>query len=367
MFLRFSRDWKSGFAVGLTALLVSVASAEKPLAVWDVRVLAEGGAGFRKNVLRSAVAVEDSGFFQSTVDASLMRLSESEALLMIYLFGDDIRYFDAPAVHYEQMFSGTVYWSRPVGPKGRAELRANYLYQHQVFDASATEVLVRRVLVLGHSATLHPGWEYRMNERWTAALEGIGGRQVYEHTLDAFSEGGALLRLERAYGHHSAAELRLRSVYRLYDSREQYSTAGLPVPGTDLTYLQTEGEVRWNHYFDSARDWRISSRISGLTNRDNGSGYFDYDRLLFREQFRWSGRVWSVRTSVRAGLYRHRVQEIGGERRRRSNIIIEGRLERGLGAHWTLYAQAEQEWSRSNDPRDEYTSWMAGTGAGFEF
>lgn len=127
-----------------------------PVAVWDASAQISTAIGYRNNVLRSSIKNENSAFFLTAAEASLIWFSDSGALFMLYIFGDDTRYFDAPSVNYEQLFSGTAHLSKPVGVRDEVGVAASYVYQHQILDASATELDLRRVLVLGHSAALRP-------------------------------------------------------------------------------------------------------------------------------------------------------------------------------------------------------------------
>jgi len=339
----------------------------KPLAVWDSTVAVDGGVGYRDNVLRSSIAKENSGFVQLLADASVMRLSETDALLLFYLFGDRIQYFDAPTVNYEEIISGTAQWIQPVGNRNEFGLQATYLYQHQIMDASATEAFLRRILVLGHGLEVNPAWTYKMDKGWEVELEGVAIRQVYEHFLDDFWEGGGQVYLRRAYGNRSEAELSLGSTLRSYDTRLQYDESGVPMPDTELAYWQAEAGGRWRHYWDAERHWRTLTTLDYMLNRDNGTGYFDYDRLLFRQQVRWRRDPWEVKANLRLGHYFHKLQVIDGEGRYRSYAMLDAGAERWFWKHWKVYANAEYEWSTSNDPRDKYTSWMASTGIGLEF
>lgn len=139
------------------------------------------------------------------------------------------------------------------------------------------------------------------------------------------------------------------------------------VPGTSPVYWQHELSGQWRHHWDKARRWRTTSTLSGLLNRDNGSGYFDYDRVLFSQQVRWADRGWEIRANARFGWYFYKVQRIGDEHRERAYAALDLRIERRLGKPWLLYAAAEREWNSSNDPLDDYRDWAAGGGVGFEF
>jgi hypothetical protein len=353
---------------GLLCLGVSAEKTNHPsLAVWDSSGQVAVVAGYRNNVLRSSIEIENSPFLMTSADASLMRFSDSGALFMVYLYGEDTRYSDAPSVNYEQFLTGSAQIIQPVGERNEVGLEANYLYQHQIIDASATEVDLRRVLVLGHGAGLRPHWRHLLGSGWETRLEAAVNRQIFEHELDDYWEGEGRLSLTRNYGHRSKASIGYLPMLRLYDTRNQYDASGATLPDTDLTYFQNEVGGEWYHNLNAERSWRTTSKLSYMANRDNGSGYFDYDRLLFRQQVRWEKGSWNVMAAGRFGWYFYKEQEYAGERRERSYAILSIRAVRRFGKHWSLHADGEHEWSTSNDPLDEYRSWMVSGGVGYEF
>ena len=351
--------------LGLT-IFAEESTNHSPLAVWDYSAQLAVGAGYRNNVLRSSIEIEDSFFILTSADASLMRFSDSGALFMVYFYGEDTRYTDAPSVNYEQFLTATAQIIQPVGDRSETGLEANYLYQHQVIDASATEVDLQRVLVLGHSASLRPHWKHRMG-RWESKLDGAVTRQIFEHELDDYWEGEVRLTMTRNYGHRSLFSIGYLPMLRLYDTRNQYDSSGNKIEGTDLTYLQNEVGGEWKHNLNAERSWRTASKLSYMVNCDNGSGYFDYDRLLFREQVRWVKGNWEIKATGRLGWYFYKEQTVADERRERSYAMLSIRAEHLLGKHWRLYVDGEHEWSMSNDPLDEYRSWMVSAGVGYEF
>jgi len=338
-----------------------------PLSVWDASARVTTGFGYRDNVLRSSVATENSAFFNVAADASLIRFAESGAYLTFFVLGDDTQYFDAPSVNYEQFFSGTIQSVTPVGAHNELGGQFNYLYQHQVLDVSETEAVLTRMLVDGHTYTLSPYWEYAFTTNWAMHLEASGLRQLYGGDLSDYWQAGARLSLVYSYGHRSEISLGYLSRNLLYDSREEYDQDGIAIPGTSLVYWQQEVGLQWRHYCDEARHWRLTTKFSYLFNQDNGSGYFDYDRLLFSEQLRWSNPLWEIRFGARLGWYYYPVQKIRSEQLERSYVMLDARVERRLGKHWLLYAAAEREWNMSNDPVEQYNVWMASGGVGLDF
>lgn len=313
--------WFGVLCLGMVSPLAEAdeSTNRSPIAVWDASARVASGLGYRDNVLRSSVTSDSSGFFLSSADATFMRLSESGSLFTLFLLGEDTRYFDVPSVGYEQLFSGLAKYSAPVGDRDEVGLESNYLYQHQVLDVSETEAIPRRVLVQGHGITLRPHWKHTLAGGWAAQLEGAALRQIYEGELDDFWEGSGRLSLIRNYGNRSEASIGYQSLLRFYDTREQFDDFGVIIPDTSLVYWQNEISGQWRHNWDEARHWRTTSKLGYMYNQDNGSGYFDYDRLLFSQQLRWANPLWEFKANARFGWYYYPVQTTGNDQLERSS------------------------------------------------
>jgi hypothetical protein len=368
---RVTAVWAFGTKAVLVLLTLNLGAAEftnhAPIAVWDGTARGTVGAGYRDNVLRTSVAPESSGFFITTADASLMRLSETGSQFLLLAMGEDVQYFDAPSVSKEQVFSGTAQGSALVGANDELGAMLQYLYQNQIVDASETEANLQRLLVEGHGITFRPHWKHTLRAGWVLQVEGAMDRQHYTEDLDDFWEGAGRLSLTHHYDRRSEWSVSFQSRHRLYDTREEFDSSGVTITNSSLVYWRPELGAQWRHYWDEQRQWRTTTRAGWLLNRDNGSGYFDYDRVQFSEQVRWSRGGWEITGQARFGWYFYREQRIDGEHRDRSYILLELRAERRFGKHWLVHAAAEREWNYSNYPLDEYRDWMINGGIGIEF
>ena len=333
---------------------------------WDTTERVTTGGGYRDNILRTGIASEGGAFFNTAADASFIRLADNDAYLSFFILADDTRYLDVPAVEYEQFFSGAVQAVVPVGPLDELGGQFGYLYQHQVVDLSEDGTAVTRMLVDGHSYTLRPHWKHTLGGGWAVRFEVSGLRQLYGGGLSDYWDAAAAGSLIRTYGNRSEISIISQSKRIWYDSRKEADRFGVAITNTDLVSLQNEIGCEWRHNWDKARQWRTTSKFSYMVNQDNGSGYFDYDRLLLKQQLRWKSSLWEIKTNARFSWYNYPVKRMGNEPLERSSILLDARIERRLGKRWLIYLSAEREWSTSNDLRDQYKAWMAGGGVGFE-
>lgn len=350
-----------------TESVATTAPTNAPLAVWDGTARVTAGAGYRDNVLRTAIGPESSGFYITATDATLMRLSETGSQLLLLVVGEDVRYFDSASVPKEQVLSATATGSMPFGENNTLGALLQYLYQNQIMDASETEANLRRLLVEGHGLAFRPHWKRILRPGWLLQVEGSMDRQFYAGELDDFWEGAGRLTLTHPYGRRSEWSVSLQSKHRLYDKREQFNGGGRAITNTSLTYWRPEVSSQWRHYWDEGRHWRTTTKAGLLLNRDNGPGYFDYDRVQVAEQLRWANSGWDISAQARFGWYHYREQRIGNAHRERTYVLLDLRAERRLGKHWLLHAAAEREWNLSNDRLDAYNDWMVNGGIGIEF
>jgi hypothetical protein len=338
-----------------------------PVAVWDVSVRAEIGAGYKHNVLLTSVAPESSAFVSVAADASFIRLSESGSEWTMFFLGQDMQFTDVPSVDGERFASGMIQFVHPLSLPSKLGIELYTLYQNQVMDVSESETNLARMLVEGVDILLTPKWYYTLGAGREARCELFGGPQLYAGDLDGYWQTGAKLALVQTYGNKSELSLSSQFANWIYDSREQADATGASIPGTTMAYWRPEISGQWRHHWDTQRRWTSTTRLSWLWNVDNGSGYWNYDRLTFSQRLRWRPDRWEVVAGARLGWYFYDVQTVGQEHRERFYATLDFRAERRLSKRWFVYASAEADWNWSNEPLDTYSDWTVGAGFGAEF
>lgn len=339
----------------------------QPLATWDALTRVTTGFGYRENILRSNIAQENSAFFNTAADISLMRFTESGAYMSFFILLDDSQYFDSPAVDYERFISATLQAATPIETNDELGAQFNCFYQHQVVDLSETESALSRSLVDGYTYSLQPHWKHTLGDGWVVQMDVELLRQIYSGDLSDYWAPAAGLRLLHSYGHRSEVSLYGQTKYLMYDSRAKSDHDGKAIAGTSLVYKQNEIGLQWRHTFDKEQQWRTRTKLNYKLSQDNGSGYFDYHRVQGSQQLRWKNPLWEIKMNASLNWYTYPGQEIDDERYARYSCILDIRVERRIGKRWILYSFAEREWSMSNDERDQYRDWAAGGGVGFEF
>ena len=365
----------SGFVFMCFALLAALPSYGETNAVpspqslepWDALMRVTTGFGYRENILRSSIVQENSAFFNTSADVSLMRFTESGAYMSLFILLDDSQYFTSPSVDYERFISATLQAATPIGKDDELGGQFNCFYQHQVVDLSETESSIARSLVDGYTFTLQPYWKHTLGDGWAVQIDAELLRQIYSGALSDYWAPAAGLRLLHSYGHRSEVSLYGQTKYLMYDSRSKSDHDGKAIAGTSLIYKQNEIGLQWRHTFDKEQQWRTRTKLNYKLSQDNGSGYFDYHRVQGSQQLRWKNPLWEIKVNASLNWYTYPEQEIDDERYARYSCVLDVRIERRLGKRWILYSFADREWSMSNDELDQYRNWSAGVGVGVEF
>jgi hypothetical protein len=145
---------------------------------------------------------------------------------------------------------------------------------------------------------------------------------------------------------------------RRYDQRLQFNAGGRALPGTHLRFRQRDGELRVRSGWKRGGEWTFTATVGQLENRDEASGYFDYDQKRARVQLDWSRAAWRLNLDADARRMDYLVQTVGAgiappPRVSDDHEITLG-FERDLNERWMLFGQHRWERSRSNELEFSY-------------
>ena len=339
------------------------------LPTWQAGGAVRASAGWRDNLLLSAVDAEDRLFLRGQLETFGWRLPQGAWEWVGFLNGDVTRYLDPPpeiAGEQEWFAHAEVRWQPR--PALRATLTTQGYFQDQVFDLSATEAerLVARLRVQGAMA----GGEVRVSPSSKISLTafGQGHRSDYQEFREDFDEGKVGGRLTWTPSDGVTLTASVLSRRRDYAERPVYTAGGRPLTGTLLTLTQQEAELKAQV---SRGSWSASMVVLGLENRDDASGYFDYDERRARLALTWKKTRWQYSLEGAGVRYLYRVQTVGTgfdpPKRKRDDTEALIRAERSLRERWTLFGEGRWERSRSNEDNASYTMKALLAGVAFTF
>lgn len=325
---------------------------------WTMNASLSGAAGYRENVLLSSTNPVGSGFARGEVEAMLLRLPTGGLDGYLFLNAIETRYFSTTKTDHERtaFLVGEVRWQPVDSLKG--SLQAQGYHQDQVFDVSTTETSLDTALLKMTGFTLTPALRWNFTPQWWLEAKAVARRDSFDRDLDGYDDGEARFRVGRTWGHGSEWSLEASRRWRAHDSREQFSAGGRPLTGTLLKARLTEFGTQLSWVVDAERHWRFTGALAREENRDNGSGYFDYDRDVIAAGLTWDCDPWEIQLGIGHSDYDFPVQLVGfgiaPEHRRKKETLATIEVTRHLTASLALFAFFEAERSTSNDARSQF-------------
>lgn len=325
---------------------------------WTTVVDVSLAAGYRDNLLLSPTRPEKSALLAATAEIMALKVPVGDFDGYFYLDLSEMRYLDGANTDHERsaILAGEARWQPGTAFRGGWAFQA--YHQDQVLDVSATEadLSVAQIRVTG--LTTGPVVRWSPGPLWVEAKAGVR-RDTYREDLDGYDdvEGGA--GLGYTWGHGSELSATVLGRRRDHDSREQFTVAGRPIAGTRLGTRQTDAQLEWVQDFDAEKRLRLTTTLARQWSRDNGSGYFDYDRDTARVRLAWRTADWEHDWEAEASRHVFPAQFVGiginPDNRRKDEVRLAWSALRRLREDLAVFLAFEREQSRSNDDRSRFT------------
>src|SRR5438477_23751 len=230
--------------------------------LWDKSFEVRAGVGYKDNVLLRHPDPKGSPFVTSGLDASVVRLPLDGLRFYFLLSADDNRYWHEAGVDKEEVVIAVSELQKDFGNNWKAGMVFEYAYQNQVLDVSSLEAGFGTAKVQGHRLMPRPFLRRDFGSRYWLQLEFVSHRQIWREPLDSYWQIGPKITLGHDFGKQSQATLSYMYGKLLYDTREQDSAAGDPIPATSLKLLLQRAELEWRQYWGQAEHWRTTSKFA---------------------------------------------------------------------------------------------------------
>lgn len=362
-------------AVSLMGAARFVTGAQDPAdealpSLWDRFFDLRVSGGYNDNVTLAHNAPERAPFIHTGLEAVVSRAPIDGWLFNFTGMADDSRFLGSGSVDGETVVFALTEGKRQFISGWQPGLGLQYLYQNQVLDVSTTETNQQALLVQGNNLGIRPGLRLDVTPRWWVSAEAPLGRQYFESPLDDYWEAGAKASAGFAYGHRSEVELAYEPLHRSYDTDPARDADGAPLGSQSKALWQHDVRLTWRHYWDEERNWRTALKLGLRANRDNGEGYFDFNRGSASGQIRYRTKTWEI--SGEAGVYQYLypVQTVSGpgsSTRERTEVSTTLRCERQIAEHWRVFAEYQREHVFGNVAVEEYTVNKGDAGLSWEF
>ncbi len=325
------------------------------------------GAGHRHNVLLSAVQPEDSALGLLEGEAFWTHLPSDAVEFVAFSNATFTRFVDSRDNPHEiQAFAhAALRWLPRPWFTAAPSLEGYHL--KQVFDFSINNVDRRTALVAVSGGLAAVTLRWNATPRTWLELKPAAQRERFrDHSDDSRQHLGRATLARTWFGERLELAVSGQALRRHYDSRPQYTVAGRRLAGTALFFDQREFEARAKFSWGATRRWSGTTAVTRTTNRDNGSGFFNYRHRAARQEIAWQGERTKLRLAARAGRYDYAVQTqgigINPPFRLKEEFSVHARFERPWTTRTTAFVQLGWERSRSNDPLARYRTHTAQAG-----
>ena len=339
--------------------------------LWNEEFNLRAAGGYKNNVTLSSVQPEGSAFVAGGFDALFYRLPTSGWLFNAFLTADETHYFSAPSVSDEQSVIAGAQLSKDLGKKWTSGVGLNYLFQNQVIDVNTVQQdPLPPSKVLGNNLTGR--WFVRREfEPIWVELEASLTRQLFQPPLDDVWQTGPRLTLGHNYGRkNSNVTLSYQWAWVAFDTREDVTTEGVPIPGTHLRFQPQTVELAWRHVWDDQKHWQSTVRPGFEASQDNASGYYDYQQYRLAAEIKYQAATWLLSAQGRVAYYDYPVQTVSptDPALRRKTVISAGlRAEKTLAKHWKIFGSYVYENSISDASYDDYSASTVSGGVDWQF
>lgn len=340
---------------------------------WHPSATLRTSVGWRDNILLSPFAPIERAFGRAEVEAMLLRPMKDKWEFLSFLNGDVLRYFSPPTET-----SGEQQWAlhaegrwQPVEPL-RFGLKAGAYFRDMVVDFSETEARREVAPTRVQGGYTMAVARVQLPGGFTFEPSVQGRRTDYREYSGDYDELRPGARLEWERGVALAISVAGSESRRDYATRPNYTAGGRVLPGTRLSFRLRDGEVRVRTgWMRTGGEWNLAATLGRVENRDEASGYFDYDQDRARLELGWEGILWRVALDATAKRTDYLIQTVGvgiaPPPRIAEDTAATLRVERLLDHRWTLFAENHWERSRSNEREFSYRANTVLAGVQREF
>lgn len=340
---------------------------------WDESFELRTGVGYKDNVLLSHAGAQGSPFVASGLDFSVIRLPVDNWQFYFFLTADDNRYWHEAGADKEETVLASSEARKDLAGQWKLGSGLNFTYQNEILDVTSIETFTNgasSARVQGPGVTLRPFVRHDFPSRWWVQFELPATRQFLKAPLDDYWQFGGKIILGREYGSRSELTASYGLSELWYDTRNQFAASGYEIPNTPLKLLQHRLELGSQHYWDTARHWRSSTKLGFAYDQDNGSGYFSYYKYELSEQLRYQTPAWEIRGRAGIIYYDFPVQTVSildPSKLNKTLVSLDLRIERRLAGFVKVFGEYELEHSFSNDPFTRYNVNTVTGGFQWEF
>ncbi len=343
-----------------------------PFLLWDATLSLRTSAGFNSNPSLAYLGEfrQPAAYFEYGGDLMFYRVPTDGDSVYIFFSGEDRRYFNVEEVPGQQNFLSQFKYEHESPSWWNAGGTFVWMYANQVIDLSDLDNGVGTAQVQGQTVILRPSLSARVGTNWLAAIELPLMRQKLSEPADGYSEVGPQVMLTRKLPNSSTASIGYSWTWRPYDDSPLLTPGGEIIPGSIERLRYNSVNLRWQQNWDREKRWRTTVFGGVTAARDNGLGYYDYNRFRVGASAQYRVGRWTLSVDGGAGWYNYIEQTIAPEEtalRERREFSTGGQTAFDITETIQWVMRFTWETSISNIPQDTYNATTASAGLEVEF
>ncbi|MFO1461700.1 MAG: outer membrane beta-barrel protein [Verrucomicrobiota bacterium] len=348
-----------------------------PFVLWDSTLTLRTSGGYNSNpsLAFQSEARHPAAFFEYGGDLLFFRLPTDGDTASIFLSGDDRRYFSNEDVPGQQNFLSQFSYEHESPSWWNAGGNLIWMYANQVVDLSELGAYPKGPeQVQGNTVIFRPNFSGRIGTNWLAGIELPLTYQGLSVAPDGFLEAGPQLLLTRRLRNGSTASIGYSWSERVYSTATPLLTPGGEVinPVTLVVeHLQLNTvNGKWQQYWDREKQWRTTLSSGFTTARDNGTGYYNYNRFRVGAGIQANLGRWILSLDGAASWYQYTEQTSAPEEstlRDRQEYSVGLQASYEITDHVRSFVRFSWETSIANTPQDNYGATTSAAGFEFEF
>jgi len=343
-----------------------------PFQLWDTSLSIRSGGGHSSNpsLANLPAARQPSAFLEYGGELMFFRLPTGGDNAYVFISGDDRRYLNPKSVPGEQNFVALASYTHESPSWWMAGSTVSYVYLHQVIDLSEIDSGIGTAAIRGNTLNFKPMFGVHWSTNWQGQVELPINRQMFSNTAGDFLELGPLFTLSRALTHSSQISLTYAWHRRAYDDTPLFGATGVRIPESLEVLNYNHLNLRWRQNWDAEKHWTTTARLGLTAARDNGAGFYDYNRYRASGIVRYQAGRWSAQIEGGAYWSDYQVQFVSTDNpalRSQQTVFAQAQLEFQVwrGLKWNVSFAYDQ--SVGNVALDTYLVRTLTTGLGWEF
>lgn len=337
---------------------------EEKLPLWIPSYSGKIGLGYSDNPKYGSQIREDSTYWELESEFFLLSQGKPNSMTYFYLFGEGKRFTNLPEHHLSGILLAQAehtYNSVQLGMD--LGIRLRHTYFDQVFDLSDLG-LPYSLHIRSNKSEFIPHFSKELTNQISLHMQTSMGKEVYQKEAENNQENRASLKLE--WRDHKSISFYggLYGSLKNYKHRTLRNDQGISQVDKILDTSKYGITVAMEGNWDSKplEEIKLELKYEELT--DNGGGYYNYDKYIFRTSTLLSWQDWNLGLdlSLSNALYPRRSSD-QGDRFEKMSFANGIELAHLLTEDWSVYLKWNREEDISNEQSFEYFSNFFSLGA----